>query len=62
MKKTGLLMLLMVATLAVAQQSTTQHARRVRDRDTSVNVPFVRYQTPTAPTLIARASQQGSRS
>ena len=48
MKKTGLLVLLM-ATLAVAQQSTTASTP---DADgivhTSVNVPFVRFQTPTA--------------
>ncbi|MGB8010247.1 MAG: hypothetical protein WCF68_01425 [Terriglobales bacterium] len=50
MKKTGMLMVLaMVATLAVAQQATTAMAP---DADgivhTSVNVPFVRFQTPTA--------------
>src|SRR5580704_10852 len=50
MKKTGLLLLLtMTATLAVAQQST---AVVTPDADgivhTSVNVPFVRFQTPTA--------------
>jgi hypothetical protein len=50
MKKTGLLLLLTVtATLAVAQQSVTAVTA---DTDgivhTSVNVPFVRYQTPTA--------------
>src|SRR5271169_4201120 len=50
MKKTGLLLLLtMAATLAVAQQSVTAVTP---DTDgivhTSVNVPFVRYQTPTA--------------
>ncbi len=50
MKKTGLLLLLLVtATLAVAQQSTvavTPDASGIVN--TSVNVPFVRYQTPTA--------------
>ncbi|MGA2203116.1 MAG: hypothetical protein ABSG40_14235 [Terriglobales bacterium] len=50
MKKTGLLLLLMVtATLAVAQQSTmaiTPDASGIVN--TSVNVPFVRFQTPTA--------------
>jgi hypothetical protein len=50
MKKTGLLLLLMVmASWAVAQQSTTASTP---DADgivhTSVNVPFVRFQTPTA--------------
>jgi len=50
MKKTGLLLLLtMAATLAVAQQSTMAVTP---DTDgivhTSVNVPFVRFQTPTA--------------
>jgi len=50
MKKTGLLLLLMVtATLAASQQSTTA---ATPDADgivhTSVNVPFVRFQTPTA--------------
>ena len=48
MKKTGLLLLL-VATWAMAQQSTTASTP---DADgivhTSVNVPFVRFQTPTA--------------
>jgi len=49
MKKTGLLLLLMVtATLAFAQQSTTA---TTPDADgiihLSVNVPFVRFQTPT---------------
>jgi hypothetical protein len=48
MKKTGLL-LLFVATWAMAQQSTTASTP---DADgivhTSVNVPFVRFQTPTA--------------
>jgi hypothetical protein len=47
MKKTGLLLLL-VATFAVAQQSTTASSP---DADgiihTAVNVPFVRFQTPT---------------
>jgi hypothetical protein len=52
MKKTGLLLLLIVtvtATSAVAQQSTmvaTPDASGIVN--TSVNVPFVRYQTPTA--------------
>jgi hypothetical protein len=50
MKKTGMLLLLMVtATLAVAQQSTaavTPDASGIVN--TSVNVPFVRFQTPTA--------------
>lgn len=50
MKKTGLLLLLMVtATFAVAQQSmeaSTPDASGIVT--TSVNVPFVRYQTPTA--------------
>ncbi len=50
MKKTGLLLLLMAAaTLAVAQQSTKVVSP---DADgivhTAVNVPFVRFQTPTA--------------
>ncbi len=50
MKKTGLLLLLtLTATLAAAQQSTTAMAP---DTDgivhTAVNVPFVRFQTPTA--------------
>ncbi len=51
MKKTGLLLLLtvtMMATVAMAQQSTTA---LTPDTDgivhTSVNVPFVRFQTPT---------------
>jgi hypothetical protein len=52
MKKTGLLLLLTVmvtATFAVAQQSTatsTPNASGIIN--TSVNVPFVRFQTPTA--------------
>src|SRR5271155_1880913 len=51
MKKTGLLLLLAVtATLAVAQDTTT--AAVTPDASgivsTSVNVPFVRFQTPTA--------------
>ncbi len=50
MKKTGLLLLLMVtASFAVAQQSilaSTPDASGIVT--TSVNVPFVRYQTPTA--------------
>jgi hypothetical protein len=52
MKKTGLLLLLTVmvtATLAVAQQSTTASTPDASGIvNTSVNVPFVRYQTPTA--------------
>ena len=50
MKKTGLLLLLMVtATLAVAQQSTTATTPDASGIvNTSVNVPFVRFQTPTA--------------
>jgi hypothetical protein len=51
MKKTGLLVLLM-ATLAGAQSSTlpaTPNADGVVD--TSVNLPFVRFQTPTAADL-----------
>lgn len=50
MKKTGLLLLLMVtATLAAAQQSTTPSTPDASGIvSTSVNVPFVRYQTPTA--------------
>jgi hypothetical protein len=48
MKKTGLLLLLM-ATLAVAQQSTTAITPDAAGIvNTSVNVPFVRFQTPTA--------------
>ncbi|HEX7423647.1 MAG TPA: hypothetical protein VF311_07145 [Terriglobales bacterium] len=48
MKKTGLLVLLM-ATLAVAQQSTTASTPDASGIvNTSVNVPFVRFQTPTA--------------
>lgn len=49
MKKTGLLLLLlMTATLAVAQQSTTPSTPDASGIvTTSVNVPFVRYQTPT---------------
>jgi hypothetical protein len=50
MKKTGLLLLLMAtATLAASQQSTmvaTPDAAGIVN--TSVNVPFVRFQTPTA--------------
>jgi hypothetical protein len=50
MKKTGLLLLLVVsATWAVAQQATavaTPNASGIVD--TSANVPFVRFQTPTA--------------
>ena len=50
MKKTGLLLLLMVmATWAVAQQSTTAITPDASGIvNTSVNVPFVRFQTPTA--------------
>jgi hypothetical protein len=50
MKKTGMLLLLMVtATLAVAQQSTTASTPDASGIvNTSVNVPFVRFQTPTA--------------
>ena len=49
MKKTGLLLLLTVmATLAVAQQSTTASTPDASGIiNTSVNVPFVRFQTPT---------------
>ncbi len=51
MKKTGLLLLLtMTATLAVAQETTTTAVTPDASGivSTSVNVPFVRYQTPTA--------------
>jgi hypothetical protein len=50
MKKTGMLLLLMVmAALAVAQQSTTAITPDASGIvNTSVNVPFVRFQTPTA--------------
>ncbi len=52
MKKTGLLLLLTVmvtATFAVAQQSTTASTPEASGIvNTSVSVPFVRYQTPTA--------------
>ena len=50
MKKTGLLLLLTVtATLAVAQQSLTASTPDASGIiNTSVNVPFVRFQTPTA--------------
>jgi hypothetical protein len=50
MKKTGLLLLLVVsATWAVAQQSTTAATPNASGIvDTSANVPFVRFQTPTA--------------
>jgi hypothetical protein len=50
MKKTGLLLLLMLtATLAVAQQATTAATPDASGIvNTSVNVPFVRFQTPTA--------------
>jgi hypothetical protein len=51
MKKTGLLLLLTVmvtATFAVAQQTTASTPDASGIVNTSVNVPFVRYQTPTA--------------
>jgi hypothetical protein len=52
MKKTGLLLLIMAtvtATLALAQQSTTAITPDASGIvNTSVNVPFVRFQTPTA--------------
>jgi len=50
MKKTGLLLLLMVtASLAMAQQSATASTPDAAGIiSTSVNVPFVRFQTPTA--------------
>ncbi len=50
MKKTGMLLLLMVtASLAVAQLSTTAITPEASGIvNTSVNVPFVRFQTPTA--------------
>jgi hypothetical protein len=50
MNKTGLLLLLMVsATLAASQQSTTAVTPDASGVvDTSANVPFVRFQTPTA--------------
>ncbi len=50
MKKTGMLLLLMVtASLAVAQLSTTAITPDASGIvNTSVNVPFVRFQTPTA--------------
>ena len=50
MNKTGMLLLLMVmATLGVAQQSTTASTPDASGIvNTSVNVPFVRFQTPTA--------------
>jgi hypothetical protein len=50
MKKTGLLLLLMVtATFAVAQTSTTASTPDASGIvNTSVNVPFVRFQTPRA--------------
>jgi hypothetical protein len=50
MKKTGMLLLLMVAaTFAVAQSSTTASTPDASGIvNTSVNVPFVRFQTPTA--------------
>ena len=50
MKKTGLLLLLMVATtMAVGQVSTTASTPDASGIvSTSVNVPFVRFQTPTA--------------
>jgi hypothetical protein len=56
MKKTGLLLLLMVtATLALSQQSNTATTPSTPDASgiiaTSVNVPFVRFQTPTVSDL-----------
>ena len=50
MKKTGLLLVLMLmATFAVAQQSTTPSTPDASGIiNTSVNVPFVRFQTPTS--------------
>jgi hypothetical protein len=51
MKKTGLLLLLVAAaTLALAQQPSTTPSTADSSGiiNTSVNVPFVRYQTPTA--------------
>ena len=50
MKKTGLLLLLAgMATVAVAQQSTTASTPDASGIiNTSVNVPYVRFQTPTA--------------
>jgi len=50
MKKTGLLLVLMVtATLAASQQSTTVSTPGASGIvETSVNSPFVRFQTPTA--------------
>ncbi len=50
MNKTGLLVLLMMtATLAASQQSTTASTPDASGIiDTSVNLPFVRFQTPTA--------------
>lgn len=50
MKKTGLLLLLMLAaTLAMAQSATTASTPDASGIvNTSVNVPFVRFQTPTA--------------
>ncbi|MBZ5667409.1 MAG: hypothetical protein LAO30_22755 [Acidobacteriia bacterium] len=50
MKKTGLLLLLlMTATFAASQQATTASTPDASGIvTTSVNVPFVRYQTPTA--------------
>jgi hypothetical protein len=51
MKKTGLLLLL-ASTLAVAQMSTTASTPDASGIvNTSVNVPFVRFQTPTAADL-----------
>jgi len=49
MKKTGLLLLLMVtASLAMAQSATASTPDAAGIISTSVNVPFVRFQTPTA--------------
>ena len=55
MKKTGLLFLVittMTVSLAIAQQAGTATATSTTDAagivETSVNMPFVRYQTPTA--------------
>jgi len=52
MKKTGLLLLLLMTVtviFAVAQQSTTALTPDASGIvNTPVNVPFVRYQTPTA--------------
>src|SRR5260370_17526841 len=57
MKKTGLLLLLMVtAAVAVAQLSTTASAPDASGIvNTSVNVPFVPYPTPTAAAIYSPA-------